>query len=303
MGENSKIEWTRHTFNPWWGCVKVSPGCEHCYAETFSKRVGHSIWGASAERRFFGDKHWNEPLKWDREAKAANERCYVFVASMADWAERHRNVETQIRLTAERARLAKLIKQTPNLTWLMLTKRPSDAALCFDEMFGRNIPTNVLLGISAENQEWFDKRIVAAQHIYDTTELRGVFISAEPLLGPIAMGAYPELAFTCLKWVIVGGESGHGARPMHPDWARSLRDQCVSAGVAFHFKQWGEYLPTEETEMHPHQDYAFPFGNLNKERVVLNGLRAARMERVGKHAAGRMLDGRTWDEFPQAVKA
>lgn len=287
MGKDSKIQWTDHTFNPWWGCAKVSPGCEHCYAETFSKRTGHSIWGVDASRRFFGEKHWNEPLRWDSDAAKAGEKRFVFCASMADWAERHRNPETQLKLTTERARLAQLIKRTPHLVWLMLTKRPSDAALGFDEMFGRHIPMNVLMGITAENQEQFNKRIAIAQSIYDSTTLRGVFISAEPLLGAVTLGEYPEDRHTCIKWVIVGGESGPGARPMHPDWARGLRDECVNAGISFHFKQWGEWTPGGDQV------------SANCALIDDNGARHTFMRKVGKKCAGRLLDGREWNEAPK----
>jgi protein gp37 len=236
MGKNSSIEWTRHTFNPWQGCVKVSAGCAHCYAETLSRRWGNDIWGADKPRKFQTDAYWRQPLAWDRDAAAAGEVHWVFCASMADWAERHRNPDTQAKLHEARSRLADLIEQTPNLLWLLLTKRPSNAAICFDEMFERHIPPNVLLGISAENQEEFDRRIAIAQEIYHTTTLRGVFISAEPLLGRIV--GVTEHA-DAIRWVIVGGESGASARPMHPDWARSLRDECVGAGIPFFMKQMG----------------------------------------------------------------
>ncbi|HEY2512934.1 MAG TPA: DUF5131 family protein, partial [Polyangiaceae bacterium] len=118
MVANSKIQWTDHTFNPWWGCQRVSPGCEHCYAEAFAKRTGHGVWGPTAQRRFFGEAHWKEPLKWNEAAKRSGQRARVFCASMADV------FEDRWELEPHRARLAGLIRVTPHLDWLLLTKRP-----------------------------------------------------------------------------------------------------------------------------------------------------------------------------------
>src|SRR5258707_547906 len=118
MSQQSAIEWTDHTYNPWWGCTKISAGCDHCYADTLSTRYGHDVWGPDAPRRFFGDKHWAEPIKWDRDAAAAGVRRRVFCGSMCDWAEgRHDQAEARTRLFA-------LIEATPNLDWQLLTKRP-----------------------------------------------------------------------------------------------------------------------------------------------------------------------------------
>ena len=120
MGENSGIEWTHHTFNPWWGCIKVSDGCKHCYAETLSERFSKNIWGpaATTDRRTFGEKHWNDPLRWNRKAEQEGIRYRVFCGSMCDWAEDHPVAEQ------ERLKLWPLIQQTPRLDWLLLTKRP-----------------------------------------------------------------------------------------------------------------------------------------------------------------------------------
>lgn len=277
MGENSSIEWTHHTFNLVWGCVKVSPGCEHCYAETFAKRTGHNIWGpaATTERRTFGDKHWAEPLKWNEDAVKANERRRVFCSSMADVFEDHPQ------LPRERVRLWKLIDQTPALDWLLLTKRPENIFRMAPAVWFSGWPRNVWIGTSVENQAMADKRIPLLLQIPAAVR----FLSCEPLLGPLDLSgktretvwldqeyadADPGLAEVVetdgwpIAWVIVGGESGPKARPMNPDWVRGIRDQCTAAGVAFHFKQWGG---------------------------------------VRKHETGRILDGRTWDEYPQAVTA
>lgn len=155
--ENSKIEWTTHTFNPWWGCVKVSAGCEHCYAETFSKRTGHSIWGPAktTSRRLFTDKHWAEPLKWNETAQQAGERHRVFCASMADVFEDHPQV------IDARQRLFELIDRTPYLDWLLLTKRPENIRRLwpfgwYDDQYTW---PNIWLGTSVENQIAADTRI------------------------------------------------------------------------------------------------------------------------------------------------
>lgn len=143
MGENSKIEWTHHTFNTWWGCVKVSPACDNCYAESLSKRFGDH-WGPKAEYRTFSDKHWNEPLRWNRAAEKAGERHRVFCASMADVFD-NRAPE------GARERLWALIRQTPHLDWLLLTKRPQNIAEMLPEDWGDGYP-NVWLGVTVENQ-------------------------------------------------------------------------------------------------------------------------------------------------------
>lgn len=267
MGKDTKIEWCHHSWNPWWGCVKVSAGCEHCYAESFSKRTGHNIWGPAktTARRLFGERHWTEPLKWNEKTVETGERHRVFCASMADVFEDHPQ------LVAERQRLFELIDRTPHLDWLLLTKRPENIQrLCpfgwYDDQFSW---PNVWLGISVENQQMADKRIGHLMYI----PARVRFLSCEPLLAAVDVSGYLSFReFSGIDWVIAGGESGHNARPMHPDWARSLRNQCQADGVAFLFKQWGEHNST--------------------------GVR------VGKKGAGRLLDGELCNEFPQvAVKA
>ena len=220
MGKDSKIEWTHHTFNPWWGCAKVSEGCANCYAEAFSKRTGNQIWGPKAPRRFFGDKHWNEPLKWNHEALEAGEPRRVFCASMADV------FEDRVDLIEARDRLFKLIRNTSALTWLLLTKRPENIVkLTANWLF----PPNVWLGTSAENQDRWDERVPILMDIPCSVH----FVSAEPLLGGINMVNHSP------EWLIVGGESGPKARPMLHEWVESLKYQCASTGTHFFFKQWG----------------------------------------------------------------
>ncbi|WP_437649296.1 DUF5131 family protein [Sorangium sp. So ce362] len=276
MSKDSAIEWTDHTFNPWWGCTKISPACAHCYAETWSKRLRLPIWGQHAERRFFGDAHWDEPLAWNEKAAREGQRRRVFCASMADV------FEDRADLDPWRARQWKLIEATPWLDWLLLTKRPENVGAMVP--WGSNWPSNVWLGTTVENADWAAKRIPALlQH---SAVIR--FLSCEPLLGPIDLSPWMGE----IDWVIVGGESGHGARPMRPVWARSLRDQCATAGVSFFFKQWGDIRPATSSDP-------------KARRIVLpdvEGEAEVVMERVGKKNAGRELDGRTWNDVPIAVE-
>ena len=226
MGENSKIEWTEHTFNIAWGCAKVSPACDHCYAEAWAKRAGLAVWGADAPRRTMSDKHWKEPLRWNAAAEKAGKVARVFCSSMADVFEDHPT------LNEERARLFKLIQATPWLRWLLLTKRPENVRRMVPLSWLGEWPENVLPGFTAENQEWFDRRAVSAVDFAHTFGVRW-FVSYEPALGPIDfMPGMPGIA-----WLIVGGESGAGARPMPEAWVRSARDQAVAAGVPFFLKQ------------------------------------------------------------------
>lgn len=236
MAESTAIAWTDHTFNPWWGCERVSPGCQHCYAEAFAKRVGHggskpAIWGRQAERRFFGDKHWAEPLKWGRAAAEAGRPALVFCASMADV------FEGRPELMGERARLADLIAATPNLIWLLLTKRPENVV----PMAGRlgwvgdsmsEWPSNVWIGTTVEDQRRADERLPYLAEIPAPVR----FLSMEPLLEGVRLSAW---MLGAVQWVIVGGESGPGHRPFDDAWARWIRADCALAQVPFFFKQHG----------------------------------------------------------------
>lgn len=222
MGRDSKINWTDHTFNPWWGCSKVSLGCANCYAESLSTRYGHSIWGATASRRFFGDKHWNEPLSWNRAAAQSGQTARVFCASMADV------YEDRPDLVEPRERLFELIHATPALRWLLVTKRP-------ENILRMGYPETAWLGVSAENQTEWNRRVSVLLTIPASVR----FVSAEPLLDSIDMGNLSP------DWLIVGGESGPKARPVDPAWVRSLRDQCLGRVTKFWFKQWGGVRPDE----------------------------------------------------------
>jgi protein gp37 len=224
MGKDSDIQWCHHTFNPWWGCVRVSPGCEHCYAEAFDKRVGRADWGVKAPRRFFGEKHWAEPLKWDRAAAAAGDRHRVFCASMSDV------FEARLDLAKERLRLWDLIHATTNLDWLLLTKRPENLMLMLPWGQGGEPWPNVWVGTTVEDERRAQERIPILRAVPAVVR----FLSMEPLLE-----LPTSLDLTGIHWVIAGGESGHRARHFDLAWARSLRDRCKAAGAAFFFKQAG----------------------------------------------------------------
>lgn len=273
--KNSKIEWTHHTFNPWWGCTKISEGCRNCYAESHSARVGYSskgsqfpIWGPSSERRTMSDKHWLEPIKWNLKAQYAGGRERVFCGSMCDIMEDHRTA------AFERPKLWELIQQTPCLDWLLLTKRPENFAKYLPPSWLQQPRPNVWLMTTVESQDtaWRAQELAKVPAV-----VRG--LSCEPLLSHVDFSETPRV-WDHIHWVIAGGESGHGARPMQADWARSLRDQCQVAGVPFFFKQWGEHAPV---------NVLFP--------DLAPGIDS--LMRVRKDRAGRLLDGREWNEFPE----
>lgn len=293
--ENSKIEWTDHTFNPWIGCTKVSPGCLNCYAEALNLRwkKGEN-WGPGAPRARTSASYWRDPLKWNsaiaiarrtwdayavkmgREANAREKfgdrprNARVFSASLADWLDH----EVPIDLLAD---FLFLVYSTRHLDWLLLTKRPRAWRVRIEAVLftptSRHTPEfwawvrawldgtppdNVWIGTTAEDQDRYTERVEWLGRI----PARIHFLSCEPLLGPINLGLFNSL----VNWVIVGGESGSGARPMHGDWARRLHTQCSLGGIAFFFKQWGEH--------------------------------DAAGHKVGKHAAGKELFGRIIQEFP-----
>ena len=241
MSSTSSIEWTDATWNPVTGCTKVSPGCAHCYAETFAERF-RGVRGHPYEQGF-DLKLWPErlelPLTWKRPKM-------IFVNSMSDLF--HADVPD-----AFIQQVFDVMARAHWHTFQVLTKRPENAA---EMSAGLPWPDNVWMGTSVENQR-FTSRVSSLTR----TDARVKFLSCEPLLGPLC------LDLRAIDWVIVGGESGPGARPMRADWARSVRQQCMDAGVPFFFKQWGA-----------HDEHGV---------------------RVGKHRAGRVLDGRTWDGFPE----
>jgi len=327
MSENSKIEWTDHTFNPWEGCQKVGPGCDNCYAENRNARFagGAAInWGPGAPRRRTSAANWRKPLVWNRDAgvfyAAHGRRQRVFCASLADVFDNAVDPQWRDDLFA-------LIEQTPNLDWLLLTKRIGNVGnmlpVPFD--FDRLYP-NVWLGATICNQAEADRDIPKLLAVPAARR----FLSMEPLLGPVDL-EYPVSLFPggparccgghecgCggrptdppliygIDWIIVGGESGPGARPMHPDWARSLRDQCTAAGVPFLFKQWGEFVGSGQTD----HDLDFCYenskvggwveidGRATMGEDVAPGIGAIHVFKLGKKAAGRLLDGVQHDGYP-----
>jgi protein gp37 len=311
MSANSKIEWTDHTFNPWIGCTKVSPACDHCYAEvsTPSRTLG-VVWGAGQPRRRTSPGNWAMPLRWDAQATAFaaqhGRRQRVFCASLADVFDNEVPDEW-------RADLFALIEATPNLDWLLLTKRIGNAEHMMFTARGGHLPLlpNLWLGATICNQAEADRDIPKLLKV----PARVRFLSMEPLLGPVNLHPWlcahgdaskPEQKFSAwcspansLHWVIVGGESGHEARPMHPDWVRSLRDQCAAAGVPFLFKQWGEWGPLPEAAMVGDAPVGhFAQGQFCAGSIVLGGSADGLMQRIGKKAAGRLLDGVQHDGSP-----
>jgi protein gp37 len=307
MAENTKIEWTDHTFNPWEGCQKVGPGCDNCYAETRNARYagGQAInWGPGAPRRRTSASNWNKPLMWNKNADAFmaehGRRQRVFCASLADVFDNAVDLSW-------REDLFQLIAATPNLDWLLLTKRIGNVPAMVAIIPGW-MPPNVWLGATITNQTEAERDIPKLLEL----PARVRFLSMEPLLGPVNLVPYLydihlDNGEKAIDWVIVGGESGSGARPMHPSWAQGLRDQCEAAGVPFLFKQWGEWGPA-----HAHLGFAGappdPAGesSIAGTEIVTGKYQDGRLHkelwpvvRAGKKANGRMLDGRTWDGFPQ----
>jgi protein gp37 len=178
MGKNSSIEWTDHTFNPWWGCTKVSPGCENCYAEAWAKRVGAKVWGARQDRHFFTQKHWDEPLKWNADAESKKRRKRVFCASMADV------FELRSSLDSWRAQLWDLIDETPWLDWLLLTKLPQNIQKKVP--WKREWPSNVWIGTTIEDQKRADERLPVLLQL----PAKCRFLSCEPLLGKVDLNRW-----------------------------------------------------------------------------------------------------------------
>ena len=319
MTKNSKIEWTDHTFNPWIGCAKISDGCKNCYAEAMmDKRYGKVKWGVQGKRIRTSAANWKKPLEWNRQifvqcvmcgwrgnksghafcpvcgnAECRPVRARVFCASLADVFEDKSN---QPEMNEWRRDLFEMILATPSLDWLLLTKRPENIiGMASFHVFAQGLPSNVRIGTSVENQEQADKRIPELLKI----KAAGYFLSMEPLLGAVDFRKVPGFNRIGLDlsrwWVIVGGESGANARPMHPAWVRSIRDQCMTARVPFFFKQWGEWKPLNQ----------FTTGELMKlnHSVPAHDFSPNSLEdtsvKIGKHAAGRLLDGREWNQFPR----
>jgi protein gp37 len=337
VADGTGIEWTDATWNPLVGCTKVSPGCDHCYAETLVNRfAGHNVaFPNSFDVVTMRDERMlTQPLRWKRPRR-------VFVNSLSDLF--HADVPDEFI-----AQVFAVMAASPQHTFQLLTKRHArmraflrDVCRCgaghppgvhlgtamawavsranpdripgdFDEASLRESPwplPNVWLGVSVENQQWADIRIPA---LLDTPAAVR-WISAEPLLGPIKLraswvplrGAVHLDGARVLDWVVVGGESGPGARPMHPQWARDLRDQCAVAEVPFLFKQWGAWSLGASVRPGERRAIVSPDGPHTRVEPDVQVRQSwifgsALMKHVGKKSAGRELDGRTHDGYPAA---
>lgn len=294
MGADSKIDWTDHTFNPWIGCSKVSPGCEHCYAESESKRRGWAVWGKGKPRKRTTKANWRKPIAWNKEAFEKGRRVRVFCASLSDVFDAEVD-------PCWRNDLWELIRQTPCLDWLVLTKRPQNIPKMLPADWGQGWP-NVCLMTSIEDHA----RLGRIQQLLNVPS-RHWALSIEPLLEPIYLK--PEW-LRQLHWIIVGGESGRGARPMHPVWARTLLEQCEESGVAFFFKQWGAWSPDHKLQSASLSNAAYfedPGGPPlflhtlppNERRSLLkSNLEGTFMFRAAKSKTGKKLDGRLYQRNP-----
>lgn len=304
MGANSKIEWTDHTFNPWQGCSKVSAGCKNCYAEVWAERFDLDVWGVNKPRKISAESTWKKPEMWNRQAFSEfGRKARVFCASLADVFEDHPDV------TDARERLFSLIERTPNLIWLILTKRPDNVNLMIpDRWHGGQWPRNVWLGASVENQNVAGKRCFYLLE----TQAPLLFLSCEPLIGKLNLAGlqYNGVAFSAVEfgkivprsvdWIIVGGESGANARPMAFRWACALRDLALEKRIPFFFKQWGKYLPPSQQSLshiikNPN-NYSEEDSDIVKK--IVDGHEEPFFD-LGKGRSGNLLDGRYWMEFPQ----
>lgn len=320
--KDTGISWAHHTFNPWKGCTKVSPGCAHCYAETLSKRNPKVLgrWGDQGTRVVAAEGGWAEMERLHAAAELVGVQERVFCASLADvfedwkgmmwspngnpmwWCEGSMSnspipetflalpdgqLPTGMRMVSMddiRERLLFLIRDTPSFDWLLLTKRPENIISAYARIDQHEpLSLNVWLGVTVEDK--------AAKGRIDT--LREIpaqvrFLSVEPLLEDLG-----QLNLKGIDWVIVGGESGPDARPMHPKWAHGVLDQCKKQRVKFHFKQWGAYYPSD--------DDLVTFKDVNLERLpftLANGRQDTQGMVPWRKDFGRLFDGRVWDEFP-----
>ncbi len=332
MADTTKIEWADSTFNGWMGCTRVGPGCDHCYAAVSTpvrtKGIG---WGPGQPRTRTGPDNWAKPVKWNRDTfiqcancgwRGSQEVCdsdertlctecrsdnvvdsrrRVFSASLSDWLDNDVPIEWLVDLLD-------LIRTTPNLDWLMLSKRiglwTKRVAEARNVAAGKGMqplvewlgawlrgtpPANVWLGITAVNQQEANRDVTKLLHVPAVVH----FLSCEPLLGPIDIDEAADEAGDTgdngIDWVIVGFESGKDARPGHTEWLRRMRDQCEAFDTAFMFKQWGEWAPYDR-------------GMINSSQLASHGSLDTPMQKFGKKATGNMLDGRQHLQFPTPRK-
>lgn len=288
MAENSSISWTRHTWNPVIGCSKVSPACDGCYAEAMMDKRYHKVqWGSPGQgtgtRVKTSASTWAMPFKWQRQAEKDGDRPFVFCASLADVFDNQ--WEPQWRADA-----FDVMRRTPNLVYLLLTKRPQNIVKMADAAGG--LPANAALGTSVEDQPRANMNLPALK--VAKIELKPLFTfgSFEPLLELVNV---PQAFMP--DWVITGGETdqgAHKARPTHPDWFRSLRDQAAAAGSVYHHKQNGEWLGGDQIP----EDITIPSG-ISNDCGFDGADDNRRVWRVGKKFSGRILDGVTHDAFPE----
>ncbi|HMV53608.1 MAG TPA: phage Gp37/Gp68 family protein [Rhodocyclaceae bacterium] len=308
---DSNIEWTHHTFNPWIGCTKIGPGCNHCYAERHDARFGGGHWGAGAPRRRTSAANWNEPLRWQREAVQSGRRLRVFCASLADVFDAEVD-------PAWRVDLWDLIRQCTALDWIIVTKRIGNARRMLPADWGGGW-SHVWLLATVTNQAEADRDVPKLLDM--PAQTRG--LSIEPMLGQIDLSEHGLHGGPGqLDWVIAGGESGPDARPMHPQWVSSVRDQCAAAGCAFFFKQWGEWAPRGLNLMANGTDASVVDPRCKRWKQIIRLTESGKngrytenydggedrfMQRVGRALAGRRLwDGQmplsehcqTHDAFP-----
>ena len=286
MGKVTNIEWTDHTHNPWWGCEHAgTPGCDHCFAKDTDRRFGGGgHWRRGAEPRLFGDRYWKDPLRWNAAAKRDGVRRKVFCGSMCDVLQRGDTLDV------ERQRLFKVIADTPDLDWLLLSKRLENArSLLPSGWFDVGWPSHVWAGVSVEDQACAEVRLEQLGRLPAPVR----FVSAEPLLGELDVQRW----LPSVDWVIVGGESGMKARTLDPSWVLWLRAQCAQRKTPQVFKGWGKWLPSSQicrrgdggelvkTTMAP------PAGRRREHGQTFYA--------VGKKHSGALLGGHEYKQFPK----
>lgn len=308
MADKTGIEWTDATWNPIAGCTIVSKGCTHCYAMHMAARLeamrqpkyagltkvvnGNTVW--TGKIAVAGEPGFRQPLRWKKPRR-------IFVNSMSDLFHDDVDAETINRIMA-------IMVLTPQHTYQVLTKRPATMRAYLTGWYQKHgfapLP-NVWLGVSVEDQATANERIPLLLN----TPAAVRWISAEPLLGPVLLpGLDGPIGATVLDWVVVGGESGPDARPMHPDWARDIRDDCKAAGTPFFFKQWGEWAPGENSTRNQVRtertarwwDGKWSFGTITpKVSEEMHVDDEPDLYRFGKQVAAALLDGREHREYPR----
>lgn len=293
MGKDTAIEWAHHTKNLWWGCTEVSEECEDCYAEVQSTWLGFKIWGADSPRRLL-KQQIEDVLMWDVAAKHAGEQHRVFWESMGDIMEDRRELDAPRKLAFD------VMERTPNLIHLLLTKRPQNYMKLLPAEWLVKPRANVWGGttVGLEKSMWRVLGLVM-------TPFARRFISHEPAIGPCDFSPYLRR----IDWIISGGKSGRRRpRPAHPQWFRDVRDDCCEAGIAWFFKQWGEYLPFDQREINKNQHWSGAVKTIQmRDGLIFDGevegwasafVKMMPAVGVGKKIAGRRLDGVEYSQIP-----